>query len=154
TSFLANLLITLFSFAFSLDLVNGSQATGGAGALAPVARAIHSIYAHVLGQPWLVLAIAIAGIWAMWEARLQGRYTETAGALGLSLIYVVCALFFVAQPGATIGAVSGWTNAMSGAFLSISSDGNATSTGQARQDAANELFDLLVFKPWVVLEFG
>ncbi|MGN6215570.1 MAG: hypothetical protein ACTHN7_01220 [Solirubrobacterales bacterium] len=154
TSFLANLLVTLFSFAFGLDLVNGSQATGGAGALAPVARAIHSIYADVLGQPWLVLAVAIAGIWAMWKALVQRRYTETAGALGLSLIYVVCALFFVAQPGGTIGAVSGWTNAMSGAFLSISSDGNASSAGRARQDTANELFDLLVFKPWVVLEFG
>ncbi|HEU4705591.1 MAG TPA: hypothetical protein VFS64_00190 [Solirubrobacterales bacterium] len=154
TSFLANLLITLFSFAFSLDLVNGSQATGGAGALAPVARAIHSIYADVLGEPWLVLAVAVAGIWAMWKALVQRRYSETAGALGLSLIYVVAALFFVAQPGATIGSVSGWTNAMSGAFLSISSNGNASSAGQARQDTANELFDLLIFKPWVVLEFG
>ena len=154
TSFLANLLITLFGFAFGLDLVNGSQATGGAGALAPVARAIHSIYADVLGQPWLVLGIAITGIWAMWKALVLRRYSETAGALGLSLIYVVLALFFVAQPGATIGTVSGWTNQMSGAFLSISSNGNASSATQAKQDTANELFDLLVFKPWVVLEFG
>lgn len=154
TSFLANLLITLFSFAFGLDLVNGSQATGGAGALAPVARAVHSIYAGVLGQPWLVLAVAITGIWAMWKALVQRRYSETAGALGLSLIYVVLALFFVAQPGATIGSVSKWTNEMSGAFLSISSHGNATSARQAKEDTANELFDLLVFKPWVVLNFG
>ncbi len=154
TSFLANLLITLFGFAFGLDLVNGSAATGGAGALAPVSRAIHSIYSGVLGQPWLVLAVAIAGIWAMWKALVQRRYSETAGALGLSLIYVVAALFFVAQPGSTIGSVSGWTNDMSGAFLSISSRGNATSARQAKDDTANELFDLLVFKPWVVLDFG
>ena len=154
TSFLANLLITLFSFAFSLDLVNGSQATGGAGALAPVSRAIHSIYADVLGEPWLVLAVAIAGIWAMWKALVQRRYSETAGALGLSLIYVVLALFFVAQPGTTIGSVSKWTNQMSGAFLSISSSGSPSSARQAREDAGEELFDLLVFKPWVVLNFG
>ena len=154
TSFLANLLITLFGFAFGLDLVNGSQATGGAGALAPVSRAIHSIYSGVLGEPWLVLAVAIAGIWAMWKALVLRRYSETAGALGLSLVYVVLALFFVAQPGATIGSVSGWTNEMSGAFLSISSNGNATSARQAKEGTANELFDLLVFKPWVVLDFG
>jgi hypothetical protein len=154
TSFLANLLITLFGFAFGLDLVNGSQATGGAGALAPVSRAIHSIYAGVLGEPWLVLAVAIAGIWAMWKALVLRRYSETAGALGLSLVYVVLALFFVAQPGATIGSVSKWTNEMSGAFLSISSHGDATSARQAKEDTANELFDLLVFKPWVVLNFG
>jgi hypothetical protein len=154
TSFLASLLITLFSFAFSLDLVNGSQATGGQGALAPVSRAIHAIYSDVFGAPWLVLAIAVAGIWAMWKALVQRRYSETAGALGLSLIYVVLALFFVAQPGTTIGSVSKWTNQMSGAFLSISSKGNPSSARQAKEDTANQLFDLLVFKPWVVLNFG
>lgn len=154
TSFLANLLITLFNFAFSLDLVNGSAATGGEGALAPVSRAIHSIYADVLGEPWLVLAVAVAGMWAMWKALVQRRYSETAGALGLSLIFVVAALFFVAQPGATIGSVSKWTNQMSGAFLSISSHGTPSSARQAREDAGEELFELLVFKPWVVLNFG
>jgi TrbL/VirB6 plasmid conjugal transfer protein len=154
TSFLANLLITLFSFAFSLDLLNGSAATGGAGALGPVAQAIHSIYANVFGAPWLVLAVTVAGLWAMWRSLVQRRHSETAGALALSLIYVVVALFFVAQPGATIGAASKLTNQMSEAFLSISDHGSPSGGGQARDDAANQLFDLLVFKPWVVLEFG
>ncbi len=154
TSFLANLLITLFAFAFSLDLVNGSQATGEAGALAPVSQAIHSIYSNVLGAPWLVLAVAVAGIWAMWKALVQRRYSETAGALALSLIYVVLALFFVVQPGTTIGSATGWTNQMSEAFLSISDHGSPSGGGQAKDGAANQLFDLLVFKPWVVLNFG
>jgi len=154
TSFLANLLISLFSFAFSLDLVNGSQATDGVGALAPVSQAIHSIYANVFGGPWLVLAIAVVGIWAMWKALVQRRYSETAGALALSLIYVVLALFFVAQPGTTIGSASKWTNQMSESFLSISDHGSLSNGRQAKDDAAQQLFDLLVFKPWVVLNFG
>ncbi len=154
TSFLANLLITLFSFAFSLDLVNGSQATGGAGALGPVSQAIHSIYSGVFGAPWLVLAVAVAGSWAMWKALVQRRYSETAGALALSLLYVVLALFFVVQPGATIGSASKLTNEMSEAFLSISERGSPSGGAQAKDAAANQLFDLLVFKPWAVLEFG
>jgi len=154
TSFLANALISLFAFAFSLDLVNGSQATGGAGALAPVSRAIHAIYSNVFGGPWLVLAVAVAGIWAMWKALVQRRYAETAGALGLSLVYVVLALFFVAAPGQTIGAASQWTNRMSVAFLSVSGSGSASGGAQARDGDAQQLFDLLVFKPWAVLEFG
>lgn len=81
TSFLASLLIELFAFAFGLDLLKGSEATGGAGALGPVARAIHAIYRDVFGAPWLVLAVAVAGIWAMWRALVQRRYAETAGAL-------------------------------------------------------------------------
>ncbi len=154
TSFLANALISLFSFAFSLDLVNGSEATGGAGALAPVSQAIHSIYANVFGGPWLVLAISVVGIWAMWKALVQRRYSETAGALGLSLIYVVIALFFVAQPGTTIGAASKWTNQMSEAFLAVSDHGDPSGGTKAKDDAANQLFELLVYKPWVVLNFG
>jgi hypothetical protein len=154
TSWLSNLLITLFAFAFELDLVNGSQATGGAGALAPVSRAIRAIYSDVFGAPWLVLAVAVTGCWAMWKALVQRRYSETAGALGLSLIYVVLALFFVAQPGTTIGSVSKWTNQMSGAFLSISSHGTPSSPRQAKEDTADELFSLLIFRPWTVLNFG
>ncbi len=154
TSFLANLLISLFAFAFSLDLLGGSEATGGAGALAPVSQAIHAIYSDVFGAPWLVLAVAVGGIWAMWKALVQRRYTETAGALGLSLIYVVVALFFVAQPAQTIGAASQWTNRMSLAFLSVSGHGGASGGAQTRDGDAQQLFDLLVFKPWAVLEFG
>jgi hypothetical protein len=154
TSFLANLLIELFAFAFSLDLVTGSEATGGSGALAPVARAIHSIYANVFGAPWLVLAVAVTGLWAMWRALVQRRYAETAGALGLSLIYVVAALFFVAQPAKTIGTASAWTNKMSQSFLAVASHGNPSGGAGARDGAAQQLFDLLVFRPWVVLEFG
>jgi hypothetical protein len=154
TSFLANTLITFFSFAFSLDLLNGSSATGGAGALAPVSRAIHSIYFNVFGGPWFVLAITVVGIWAIWKALVQRRYSETAGALGLSLIYVTLALFFVVQPAATIGGASKWANEMSVAFLSIADHGSPSGGAQAKEGAANQLFELLVFKPWVVLEFG
>jgi len=154
TSFLANLLISLFAFAFSLDLVNGSGATGGAGALGPVARAIHAIYAGVFGGPWLALAVSVAGLWAMWRALVQRRYAESAGALALSLIYVVAALFFVFQPAQTIGAASQWANRMSVAFLSVAGHGSASGGAGARDEGARQLFDLLVFKPWAVLEFG
>lgn len=154
TRFLGNAVIELFAFAFSLDLLRGSEATGGAGALAPVARATHSIYADVFGQPWLVVAVTVSGIWAMWRALVQRRYAETAGALGLSLIYVVAAFFFVAQPAKTIGAASAWTNQMSQSFLAIAGHGGPAGGAGARDAGAEQLFDLLVFKPWVVLEFG
>jgi len=154
TSFLANTLISLFAFAFSLDLLNGSAETGGAGALAPVSRAIHSIYADVFGAPWLVLAISVVGIWAMWRALVLRRYSETAGALALSLIYVVAALFFVAQPAKTIGSASEWTNRMSVAFLSVADHGRPSGGTRAKNAAADQLFELLVLDPWVVLNFG
>ncbi len=154
TAFLANVVIALFTFAFSLDLLNGSQATGGAGALVPVASAIHSIYAHVFGAPWLVLAVSVVSLWAMWRALVQRRYIETAGALAMSLVYLVIALAFVAQPARTIGSASQWTNEMSTAFLSISSSGSVSKGEAAKQGGADQLYTQLIYQPWAVLEFG
>src|ERR1700761_2166667 len=154
TSFIAKVTIEIFAFAFNLDLVNGSGATGGTGALGPVSQAIHSIYANVFGAPWLVLAFSAVALWAMWRALVQRRYVETAGALALSLIYIVVAIFFVAEPGQTIGQASRWTNEMSQAFLSISDHGNPTGGEAATADDADQLWGLLVERPWSVLEFG
>ena len=44
--------------------------------------AITSLYENVIGEAWMVVAILIAGIWGIWKALVQRRYTETAGALG------------------------------------------------------------------------
>lgn len=153
TAFLANATITLFTFAFSLDLVNGSSATGGAGALAPVGQAVRAIYRTVFGGPWLVAAITVTGLWAIWHALVRRRYTDTAGALGVSVAFVVIALVFVTQPERTIGQASRWTNDMSAAFLSLAAIGGSGSGG-AKQQAADQLFALLVYEPWVVLQFG
>jgi hypothetical protein len=154
TAFLANALISLFGFAFSLDLVNGSQATGGAGALQPVASAVRTIYAHVFGAAWAAVAVVLAGLWAMWKALVQRRYTETAGALGLSVVFMVIALAFVTQPERTIGQATHWTNRLSAAFLSLSAHGDVGNETRARQQASDQLFEVLVYDPWAVLNFG
>jgi hypothetical protein len=154
TAFLANTVISLFALAFSVDLLNGSPNTAGAGALAPVADAIHNLYANTLGRPWMEIAVVLAGCWAMWRALIQRRYTETASALGKSLVYCLLALAIVTQPDATIGQASRWSNEVASAFLSVSSHGQIQSGADARRAASDQLFDTLVFRPWVALEFG
>jgi hypothetical protein len=154
TAFIAHALITLFTFAFSLDLVGGSGATGGASALEPVGRAVRSIYQRTFGEPWLIVAVLLAGLWAIYNALVRRRYVETAGSLAVSVVYVVIALAFVTQPERTIGTASSWSNAMSGAFLSLTSQGTVGDQGRAKQGAADQLFTLLVYEPWSVLQFG
>jgi hypothetical protein len=154
TVFCVSTVISLFALAFSVDLLNGSPNTAGAGALAPVAEAIHNLYANTLGRPWMEIAVLLAGCWAMWRALVQRRYTETAAALGMSLLYCLLALAIVTKPDATIGEASRWSNEISAAFLSVSSHGEVHSGPDARRAASDQLFDTLVFRPWVVLEFG
>ena len=153
TAFLANALITLFAFAFNLDLVNGNGSPGS-GALTPVSDAIHNLYASTFGAPWLIVAVVLAGCWAMWKALVQRRYTETAGALAVSLLYCVLAIGIVTQPERTIAPASQLSNQLSTALLSLTSQGSIGSEDQAKSAAGNQLFSLLVLNPWTVLEFG
>jgi hypothetical protein len=153
TSFLANAVITLFAFAFNLDLVNGNG-TPGSGALTPVASAIHNLYTNTFGAPWLVAAIVLAGCWAMWKALVQRRFTETAGALAVSLLYCVLAIGIVTQPQRTIAPASKLSNQLSTALLSLTSQGSIGNEQQAKTAASNQLFSFLVLDPWTVLEFG
>ena len=154
TAFCASTVIALFAFAFSLDLLNGSDATGGAGALAPVSDAIRGLYAHTVGEPWMVIAVVLAGCWAMWHALVQRRYTETAGALAMSLAYCLTALAIVTHPDQTIGQASRLTNQLSTAFLSVGASGQPTAGDDARRGATDQLFALLIHTPWVALNFG
>lgn len=153
TAFIANAVITLFAFAFSLDLVNGNG-TPGSGALDPISQAIHNIYASTFGQPWLIAAVALLSIWAMWKALVQRRYTETAGTLALSLLCCIIALAIVTQPQRTIAPASRLANELATSLLSLTSQGNLSSEGAAKQAAGNQLFSFLVVQPWTVLEFG
>src|ERR687897_472186 len=150
TSFLVTIVIDLFTWAFSLDLLGG---TGG-GALAPVSEAIANVYEHVIGEAWMVVAILLAGIWGIWKALVQRRYTETAGALGLSVVFVVLALFFVYQPERTVGQASQWTNQLSLAFLSGANSGSLDDPQGAKRQVADHLFETLIVQPWTVLQFG
>lgn len=153
TAFLAYAVITVFAFAFSLDLLNGNG-TPGSGALAPVSTAIHNLYASTFGAPWLVAMVVIVGCWAMWKALVQRRYTETAGALAVSLLYFVLAIGIVTQPEQTIGPASKLSNQLSTALLSLTSQGSVGNESQAKLGASNQLFEMLVLDPWTVLEFG
>jgi hypothetical protein len=153
TAFVANAVITLFAFAFSLDLVDGNGSPGS-GALTPVSTAIHNLYASTFGAPWLVAMVVIVGCWAMWKALVQRRYTETAGALAVSLLYCVLAIGIVTQPERTIGPVSRLSNQLSTALLSLTSQGTVGDESRAKSAASDQLFELLILNPWTVLEFG
>jgi hypothetical protein len=153
TAFLAYAVITVFAFAFNLDLLNGNG-TPGSGALTPVSSAIHNLYASTFGAPWLVAMVVLVGCWAMWKALVQRRYSETAGALAVSLLYFVLAIGIVTQPQRTIAPASKLSNELSNALLSLTNQGSVSNESQAKLGASNQLFELLVLNPWTVLDFG
>jgi uncharacterized membrane protein YgcG len=153
TCFLANGVILLFALAFNLNLLTGNG-TPGSGALTPVSAAIHNLYTNTFGTPWLIAMVTLVGCWAMWKALVQRRYTETAGALAVSLLYFVIAVGIVTAPEQTIGPASKLSNQLSTALLSLTNEGSVSNEAKAKTGTSNQLFELLVLNPWTVLEFG
>ncbi len=153
TSFLANGVILLFGLAFNLNLLTGNG-TVGSGALTPISQAIHNLYAHTFGTPWLIAMVTLVGCWAMWKALIQRRYTETASALVVSFVYFVLAIGIVTQPEKTITPAAKLSNELSTALLSLTNEGSVGSEEKAKTATSNQLFELLVLNPWTVLEFG
>lgn len=145
---LMKLVIILFGWAFSLDLLHGPH-----GALVPVADAIGEIHNRILGETWQKVAIGIAGLWALIKLARR-RYEEMVWGLGQTIVLGIIALFFVLQPVQTVGTVSKWTNDLSVAFLSATTKGTINDPEQARQDVENFLFRTMVFDNWVAVEFG
>jgi hypothetical protein len=149
TSLLVSATISVFTWAFSLDLLNGSD-----GALIPIGDAISSLYENVIGEAWMVAAILVAGLWGIWKALVQRRYTETAGALGVSVLFVLIALFFVYQPERTVGQAAQWSNEISRALLAGTSSGSLDDPDAAKRRVSDHLFETLLVQPWTVLQFG
>nr|MBA2555748.1 type IV secretion system protein [Chloroflexota bacterium] len=154
TAFLTWLVIQLFTFAFSLDLLQGSEATNGQGALEPVSRAVDNLYGSTIGEPWLVLAIVAVGLWGVKTALAQRRISETISAFTTSLVFAVIALWFVTNPAGSVGFIADKSNEVSAAFLSVSSSGEVVGQERARNDATDQLFKAHVYDPWLVLNFG
>jgi hypothetical protein len=154
TAFLTYLVIQLFTFAFSLDLLQGSAATGGRGALEPVAQAVTNFYNSTFGEPFLVCAIILCGLWGINKALLQRRTTEALQAFATSLVFAVIAMWFVFNPTGSVGFIADKSNELSSAFLSVSSSGEVVGQERAKTDASDRLFEAHVLNPWLVLNFG
>ncbi len=150
TRFLLNAVIALFTFAFSLDLLAGSSSTGNQGALTPIADATRDLY-DALGQEWLAAAIALVGGWAAWRALVQREYAGTFSQLALSVGMTLLAMLLITQPQWTIGGASKASNELSLAVLGALNEGDSSS---AKTAASNQLFETLIYDPWVVLSFG
>jgi hypothetical protein len=149
TVFLLHTVIDLFGWAFSLDLLNGRH-----GALLPIAGAVQHLYTNVFGGSWLVAAIMAAGIWGIWKALGQRRYQEAFTGLAISMTCAILGLLLIFDPAGTIGLASRMSNDMKTAFLSATNTGDVNDPAGAKRQVSDHLWETLVYRPWVVLEFG
>lgn len=138
--------LLLLEWAFSLDLIG--EAMPGAR------RALATLHSRVLGEPWFLAAIAVAGLWGIWRGLVQRRTIETLGALAATVALMVAGLVVIANPAGTVGYASKLANDGSLGVLSAASTGRVKEPAESFADAMRGIYDSLVLEPWCALEFG
>lgn len=138
--------LLLLEWAFSLDLIGET--------LPGVRRALQTLHERVLGEPWFLAAISIAGLWGIWRGFVQRRTIQTLGGLLATVLLMVAALVVIANPAGTVGHASKLANDGSLGLLSAASKGRVRQPAESFSEAMSGLFDSLVLQPWCALEFG
>lgn len=138
--------LLMLEWAFSLDLVGDS--------LPGVRRALTTLHERVIGEPWFLFAIAVAGLWGIWRGLVQRRSIETLGGLAVTVLLMVAALVVIADPAGTVGYASKLSNEGSLGILSATSSGRVERPAESFSESMHSLFDSLVLEPWCALEFG
>lgn len=142
---LTSLVLTLFSFAFSLDLIGGQH-----GVLAPITHAVNNLYDE-LGREWMAFALALVGAYAAYQMLWMRRIASTFGTLFVSMLMVFAAMLLITQTDWTLGGAARLNTQLSNAILGAINGDNSQDAKTAAVDAFYEQFTVL---PFVVLNFG
>jgi hypothetical protein len=133
-------------WAFSLDLLNE--------AMRGVRGALRELHTRVLGTPWFMAAIAVAGLWGIWRGLVERRTIQTIGGLAATLGLMLVALALISNPAGTVGHASRLANEGALGLMSAASSGRLERPEQGFARASERLFDALVVRPWCALQFG
>jgi hypothetical protein len=138
--------LLLLEWAFSLDLLNTTMAS--------VKSALDSLHNTVLGRPWFLLAVSVAGLWGIWRGLVQRRTIETLGGLAATVALMVAALVLISNPSDTVGHASQLGDEAALGVVSGTATGDVGRPDQSFATALQGVFRTTVLKPWAALEFG
>jgi hypothetical protein len=138
--------LLLLEWAFSLDLLNE--------AMRAVRASLQQVHQRVLGTPWFLAAIAIAGLWGIWRGLVQRRTIQTATGLAATVALMLCALVVIRDPAGTVGHASRLANEASLGFVSAASTGTVERPERSFARSSERLFDALVLRSWCALQFA
>jgi hypothetical protein len=139
-------LIVALEWCYTIDLLNSS-------AMSSVARGLRAAQA-TFTQPWLVMALAVASVLALYNGLIRRRVAETLGQAMLMGAMMVGGLWVIANPTGTVGALGQWANQASLGTLGAVTEGTPAHPARTLADSMRGLFNGVVAGPWCYMEFG
>lgn len=135
-----------FQWAFSLDPLSE--------AMQPTSKALTQLHTRTLGQPWMLAAISVLGLWGIWRGIVQRRTVETVAGLAAAIVMMAGALYVIARPADTIGRVSQGANDVSLGFLSGVAEGTLRQPSRTVADSSRGIFNTVILRPWCAINFA
>lgn len=138
--------LLLLEWAFSIDLL-GTAMPG-------VRNALTVLHTRVIGEPWMLTAISVAGLWGIWRGLVQRQATGAMAGLAATVLLMAGGLVILARPEQTVGYASHLANDAALGILSATNGHGTNAPTQSLADATIGVFDQIVRDPWCALEFG
>lgn len=139
-------LIVALEWCFTIDLLNGP-------AMGAVARALRTATA-LFTQPWLVMALAVASVLALYHGLIRRRVAETLGQVLLMLAMMVGGLWVIVNPTGTLGELGQLANQASLGTLGAVTEGTPAHPDRTLANSMRDVFGGVVSTPWCYMEFG
>jgi hypothetical protein len=172
----------VFDAAKSIDRVTITvyQAAAGNGIVDWLQRVTDDLITslgHAIYFPYLSIVVILAAIWLAWQGLIRKRATRTIEGTVWMIAACAAAIFLIGMPGDVTGfgggVSDGISQALDAAFAKLPSPGPSSCVPVAKGDPevqaavysytsgsivvdqnADELWSVLVCKPWLVGEFG
>jgi hypothetical protein len=172
----------VFDAAKSIDRVTITvyQSAAGEGILSWLQRVTDKLITslgNAIYFPYLAVVVILAAIWLAWQGLIRKRATRTIEGTVWMVVACAAAIFLIGKPadvtGLGRGVSDGISQALNAAFANLPSPGPATCVPVQKSDPqaqsatysytsgstvvdqnADELWTVLVCKPWLVGEFG
>ncbi len=138
--------IVMLEWCYTLDLLNSPAMSGVASGL----RQAQALFT----QPWLVLALSVASVLALYHGLVRRRVAETLGQALMVLAMMVGGLWVIMNPAGTIGALGGWANQAGLGTLGAVTSGNPGHPDRTLADSMRDVFSGAIEGPWCYMEFG
>jgi len=139
-------LVVMLQWCYTLELLNASTVGRVAGSL----REAQASFT----RPWLVLVLAVASVFILYNGLIRRRVTDTLGQALATLAMMAVGLWVIANPLGTVGALGRWANQASLGTLGAVAQGTPANARRTLADDMRALFSGAIETPWCYLEFG
>jgi hypothetical protein len=139
-------LVVMLEWAFTIDLLDGSAASGIGAGLRQMQAAFTA--------PWLALALACASVLALYHGLIRRRVAQTLGEALLMIAMMSAGLWVIVDPTGTLGALDRWSNQASLGTLAAVASGAPAGSARALGNGLGSVFAAGIEVPWCFLEFG